>query len=67
MGEVFLAPHVKKWFYEVATRSIEKVVTSIGLYPVENYVQNKRYVGKEIYIVVTGYELLEDDTTKGGN
>ena len=30
---------------------MEKVVTSIGLNPVENYVKNKSYVGKEIYIV----------------
>ena len=58
MVEFFLVPHGKKWFYEVVTRSMEKVVTSIGLYPVENYKQNKRYVGKYIYIVVTGYELL---------
>ena len=46
---------------------MEKVVTSIGLYPVENYVKNKIYVWKEIYIVVTWYEVLDNDTTKGVN
>ena len=46
---------------------MEKVVTSIGLYPVENYVKNKIYVWKEIYIVVTWYEVLDNDIKKGVN
>ena len=43
---------------------MEKVVTSIGLNPVENYVKNKIYVWKEIYIVVTWYEVLDNEIKK---
>ena len=70
----YVVPQVKfvlyrmdeKWFYVVFNHTMDKVVTSIGLGPVKHYVQHKSHVGKEIYIVVTGYEVLDNDITKGG-
>ena len=54
----------EKWFYSVVTRAMEKVVTYIGLEPVVHYLHQKTHVGKEMYIMVTGYEVLDNDTTK---
>ena len=50
----------KKMFYSVVARAMDKVVMSIGLEPVEHYVQHKSHVWKDIYIVVTGYEVLDN-------
>ena len=45
----------------VVTRSMKKSVTFIRLDPVEHRVYHKNYVGKYMYIVVTGYEVLANN------
>ena len=56
----------EKWFYACKTRSNCKVLTSIGMVPVDYYVHHKSHVGKEMYITVTAYALNENDISKGG-
>ena len=56
----------EKWFYTVVTRTNCKVLTSIGLDPVDYYAHHKNYIGKEMYIVVTAFVLNDNDICKGG-
>ena len=56
----------EKWFYACKTCSNCKVLTSIGMVPVDYYVHHKSHVGKEMYITVTAFALNENDISKGG-
>ena len=57
----------EKWFYAIRTRNNNKVLASIGLSQNFSYVQHKSHIGKEMYVVVTGYVLLDgNDIRKGG-
>ena len=57
----------EKWFYAIRTRTNNKVLGSIGLTQNFSYVQHKSHIGKEMYIVVTGYILHDgNDICKGG-
>lgn len=48
------------------TRTNNKVLTSIGLDPVDYYAHHKNYIEKEMYIVVTAYVLNGNDITADG-
>lgn len=56
----------EKWFFVVVTRTKNKVVTSIGLEEVDHFVQHRSHVGKEMYVVMFGYLLTNNDITAGG-
>ena len=56
----------EKRFYTVVTRTNYKVLTYIGLDPVDYYNHHIYYIRKEIYIVVTAFVLNENDISKGG-
>ena len=64
---IFILVHMdEKWFYAVRSRNNCKVLTSIGLEPSDYYCQHKNHIGKEMYIVVTGFVLRNNDITAGG-
>ena len=52
--------------YAVVNRSMENFVMSIGLEPLKHYVQHNINVVKYMYILVTGYEVLDNEITKVG-
>ena len=56
----------EKWFYAVVTQSKYKVVTYIGLEGEYIFFQQKNNLGKEMYIVITGYEVRDNDITNYG-
>ena len=55
-----------KWFYAIGTRSNQKIVSSKGVLPCDFDAQHKSHIGKEMYIVMTGYQLNNNDIIKGG-
>jgi hypothetical protein len=63
----FVLVHMdEKWFYTVRTRTNCKVLTLIGLDPIDYHVQHKLHIGKEMNIVCTAFVLDNNDITRGG-
>ena len=56
----------EKWFYAIRCRSTNKVLTSIGMEPVDFYNQHKNHVHKEMFVVCTAFVPLNNDITAGG-
>ena len=56
----------EKWFYAVVARTNCKVLTSIGLDPVDYFCHHKNHIQKEMYIVVTAFVLNGNDISRGG-
>ena len=65
---VFVLCHMdEKWFYAVRTRCNQKVVLSENVEGKDFNAQHKSHIGKEMYIVMTGFVPVDNDITKGGN
>ena len=56
----------EKWFYAVVTRTNCKVLTSIGLEPIDYFCQHKNHIQKEMYIVVTAFVMNQNNIRGGG-
>ena len=56
----------EKWFYACVARTNEKVLTSIGLDPVDYYTRHKSHIHKSMYACFTAFVLNNNDITKGG-
>ena len=56
----------EEWFYAIQTKTNQKVVASEGVLLSDFDAQHKSHIGKEMYVVMTGYCLNnENDITKG--
>ena len=64
---LFLLMHLdEKWFYVIKTRCNQKVITSMGVNGKHAYAHHKSNVGKQMYIVMTGFSPTDNDFLKGG-
>lgn len=66
VAQIVLLHFDEKWFYAAVARANNKVLTSIGLEPVDYYTRHKSHIHKEMYAAFTAFAPNENDITKGG-